>query len=172
MPFGSSISCAHFQKISNALVHIQKVKLKGNKPINYLDDFLFVAIRKMLCDQQVQLFMNICNTIRIPVSLEKTEWGSLILVFLGLLINTIENTVSIPCEKVSRAKLQINMILKCRKVKMHQLQKNLQDFSISCVKASFRGKLSLADYMHLCMNSNPIIIFESAMRCGSILKPG
>ena len=40
MPFGSSISCAHFQEISDALAHIQKIKSGGKIPINYLGDFL------------------------------------------------------------------------------------------------------------------------------------
>ena len=67
MPFGASISCAHFQEISDALAHIQRLKSGGKVPINYLDDFFFVAICKMLCDGQVQTFLDICEEIGIPV---------------------------------------------------------------------------------------------------------
>ena len=41
--FGSSISCSHFQRVSNALKLI--VKTKTHSPLtNYLDDFLFYAL--------------------------------------------------------------------------------------------------------------------------------
>ena len=57
MPFGASISCAHFQRISNALKHIVE-SLEGiyNSITNYLDDFLFVHYIKMLCRQLMRLF--------------------------------------------------------------------------------------------------------------------
>ena len=42
LPFGSSISCAIFQKVSDAIAHIvEYVNKKHN--INYLDDFMFAA---------------------------------------------------------------------------------------------------------------------------------
>ena len=44
LPFGASISCALFQKFSDALCHIVEYHTNSNKKItNYLDDFLFIA---------------------------------------------------------------------------------------------------------------------------------
>ena len=44
LPFGASISCAIFQRFSNALRHILEYKLKMiNVVVNYLDDYLFIA---------------------------------------------------------------------------------------------------------------------------------
>ena len=65
MPFSGSISCAHFQKISDALAHIQTIKTNGKIPINYLEDFLFIAMCKFLCDQQLETFLQICVTVSI-----------------------------------------------------------------------------------------------------------
>ena len=45
LPFGSSISCAHFQAVSNAIAHIVEFYTK-RKITNYLDDFLFAAFLK------------------------------------------------------------------------------------------------------------------------------
>ena len=42
LPFGAAISCAHFQAVSDAIAHIVKF-LTRKTPINYLDDFLFIA---------------------------------------------------------------------------------------------------------------------------------
>ena len=87
LPFGGSISCSHFQRFSNAIAFIMKTR-NGKKPINYLDDYLFAALRKILCDRFIKNFLDLCDLIGFPVALEKTEWGSTVVIFLGLLIDT------------------------------------------------------------------------------------
>ena len=99
LPFGHTISCALFQKVSDALAHLVKHRC-GRWNINYLDDFFFVAMVRALCNEQVMAFTDICQTIGMPVSPEKTFWGTTKIVFLGLLINTVTQTVCIPTEKV------------------------------------------------------------------------
>ena len=101
MPFGSSISCAHFQALSNAIAFVQW-KCSGKKPVNYLDDFLFIHLLKYLCDRQVDIFLSICDQIKFPVSMEKTFWGAQVITFLGMLIDTVKQIVSIPKDKNSK----------------------------------------------------------------------
>ena len=49
LPFGSSISCAHFQRFSDGLKHI--VQFRTSSIItNYLDDFVFVAATIARCN--------------------------------------------------------------------------------------------------------------------------
>ena len=122
MPFGASISCAHFQEISNALAHIQKFR-SGKKPVNYLDDFLFATLKRALCDGQMNEFIQICKELGILISMDKTEWGSTCMIFLGLLIDTKNKLVAIPANKVEKAKELIDKILSMKKIKMHNLQK-------------------------------------------------
>ena len=124
LPFGASISCSHFQRFSNAVKHIVQWKTKKNL-VNYLDDFLFAALLKLSCNRQVNEFLNVCQQICFPVSLEKTFWASDRLTFLGLLIDTINQCVCIPVDKVTKAVNLINSILlkKSRKVTLNQLQK-------------------------------------------------
>ena len=43
LPFGASISCAHFQRFSNAVKHIV-CYYTHKELVNYLDDFLFAAL--------------------------------------------------------------------------------------------------------------------------------
>ena len=97
------------------------MKLDGFKPPNYLDDFLFVALLRRKCDNLVNLFLEICSHINFPVSEEKTVWSSTTLVFLGLLIDTINQIVSIPVDKVHRAIDLINDMLKGRKTMVGKL---------------------------------------------------
>ena len=76
MPFGVSISCAHFQAFSDALAHIvewiYELKMGVKKPLtNYLNDFLFIALFTFMCNRQIAVFMEVCSNINFPVSLEK-----------------------------------------------------------------------------------------------------
>ena len=93
LPFGSSISCAHFQSLSNALAHIVEVKTRtinprlGNKITNYLDDFLFLSLIRALCNQQMEYFFEICELVGCPIALDKTEMASSMIIFLGMLLN-------------------------------------------------------------------------------------
>ena len=122
LPFGASISCSHFQAVSDAIAHV--VKFYTHKKVtNYLDDFLFAAFLKMLCDEQVEKFIWVCQEINMPVNKEKTFWGTTTLTFLGLLVDTIRQLVCIPVEKVVRAKDLIEEILGKKKLTVHKLQK-------------------------------------------------
>ena len=56
------------------------------------------------------------------MSWDKTEWGSQVTVFLGLLINTLLQTVSIPVQKIEKAKELINDILAKKKITVKTLQ--------------------------------------------------
>ena len=124
LPFGASISCSHFQRFSNAVKHTVKWRT-GKNLVNYLDDYFFAALLKFLCNSQVKEFLAVCATISFPVSLEKTFWATTKLVFLGLLIDTVNQCVCIPIDKVDKAAQLIESILnkRSKKVTLNQLQK-------------------------------------------------
>ena len=134
LPFGAAISCSHFQWFSNAMSHLVKFHTKKEN-VNYLDNFLFAALLKFACDFQMQTFLDICKDISFPVSMEKTFWGTTCLTFLGLLIDTVSQTVSIPKEKIERAQQLIAKILTKRKVTLKDLQKlcGFLNFLCKCI---------------------------------------
>ena len=101
LPFGASISCSHYQRFSNALKHIIKWRYEGlgRELTNYLDDFLFLAYTKLLCDGMIQGFIDLCQEINVPVAIEKTEWSDVLMVFLGILLDGKNLVLSIPIEK-------------------------------------------------------------------------
>ena len=124
LPFGASISCAIFQEFSNSIAYL--VTFRTNKPVvNYLDDFFFAAVCKALCDGQVQVFLDICQRICFPVSLEKTFWGTQLLTFLGLLIDTVSRRIGIPFDKLEKAIELLDNVLnkRSKKITLNQLQK-------------------------------------------------
>ena len=122
MPFGAAISCSNFQRFSDAISHIVKVKTKGHENVNYLDDFFFVALIKSVCDQDIQTFLDICQRIKFPVSMEKTEWGMQLITFLGLLIDTVNQIISIPPLKINKAVQQIDSLLTKSKTTLRVMQ--------------------------------------------------
>ena len=110
MPFGSSISCSHFQAFSDAISFLLYTKT-GKENVNYLDDFLFIALLHWYCNHQIEVYMKICAEIRFPVALQKTCWGTTLISFLGMLLDTERQIVSIPQDKVTKAKDQIMLLL-------------------------------------------------------------
>ena len=122
LPFGASISCAHFQEFSNAVAHIVRWKTQKDL-INYFDDFLFIALLRTLCERQLQTFLEICEMIKFPVSIDKTFWGSTQMVFLGLLIDMVRQSVLIPVDKVQKVRELLKTVTNKGKIMVKQLQK-------------------------------------------------
>ena len=97
LPFGASISCALFQRVSDALKWITEYRIRKQKRItNYLDDFLFQAACVMICNQMVRVFLDICDKINCPIADDKTEWATPRLVFLGVLLDGQQMILVIP----------------------------------------------------------------------------
>ena len=136
LPFGASISCAHFQAFSDAVAHIVKYLTKQDL-LNYLDDYFFVDIVQQLCNQQISKFLEVCDLIRFPVALEKTFWATTRITFLGLLIDSDLQMVFIPLEKIQKAQDIVWDILlrKSNKVTLRELQKvcGLLNFFCKCI---------------------------------------
>lgn len=110
LPFESLISCAHFQDFSDAIAFIMKKKMLQDL-VNYLDDFLFVDLMKAICNQDLHTFIALCCEINFPVNKDKTFWATTCLVFLGMLIDTVHQTVSVPQEKIKKAQTIIDRML-------------------------------------------------------------
>ena len=104
LSFGGSISCSHFQHFSEGLRHIFERRTgKAGQIINYLDDFLFFGTSVEECDFMVRNFLSTCQEIGFPVSLDKTEWGTDRIVFLGILLEGNFHRLAIPLDKQIKA---------------------------------------------------------------------
>ena len=104
LSFGHSISCSLFQRFSNSLRHIlEKVWDKPEVAINYLDDFLFMAPSSGECNALVNQFLHICQKINVPVALDKTEYATPVITFLGVVLNEAKFLLMIPEDKRLKA---------------------------------------------------------------------
>ena len=57
------------------------------------------------------MFLEICAEINFPISMEKTEWATQIIIFFGMLINTVTQTISVPIERRDKALQQLTKVL-------------------------------------------------------------
>ena len=65
----------------------------GVKP--YLDDFLIIgAPITSECKQALETVLGLCRRLGIPISVHKTEGPSVVLIFLGVELDTQKNTVT------------------------------------------------------------------------------
>ena len=123
MPFGGGISCSHFQRLSNGLKHIiERLSGRRFRVTNYLDDFLFIDISQELCNQMVRNFLQLCGYINFPVALEKTEWATHRLTFLGILIDGLNKCISVPESKREQALCSLNQFILRKKATVRELQ--------------------------------------------------
>ena len=123
-----------FLRFSNAVAHLVRFRTKKSL-MNYLDDYFFAALTKMLCDGQINVFLNICKLINFPVSLDKTYWGTTVITFLGFLIDSVSQTISIPVDKVQKPKDIIQEVLGKKKITVLKLQRvcGILNFLCRCI---------------------------------------
>ena len=126
LPFGSSISCSLFTKISEALKHIvQKLANKEGGVINYLDDFLFIDVTQVGCNAFLDRFINICNRIKFPVSEEKTVRAKHEMIFLGILLNGYRFVLVVPDDKRRKALFWVQKLSEKRKSTIKEIAETI-----------------------------------------------
>ena len=76
---------------------------------------------KNACNQLVRKFIEICEFIRFPVSLEKTEWATDSIVFLGIIIDGKNRLLIVPEEKRITAFNMIQEVVNKRKAMIGKL---------------------------------------------------
>ena len=123
LPFGASISCALFQAFSDALQHVTEFLLKTEDRImNYLDNFLFIAMLELECNHMMETFISLCKCINCPISEEKSECASSIMVFLGILLNGIIHCLCLPEDKRIKAVNKLKSMINKKKATIKEIQ--------------------------------------------------
>ncbi len=122
MPFRLAIACKVFEKFSS-VIHWRVAKLIAESLLHYLDDFLLGGRNKEHCQRNLEVFQNTCQSLRVPISWEKTTPPKQKLSFLGLGFDMVKQTVGIPENKVLKALRQIEHLLNKKMMQVKNLQK-------------------------------------------------
>ena len=176
LPFEHSISCALFQAFSDGLAHLLRFKLVVKRIqdkalrtelTNYIDDFLFMALSRFRCNFAVTSFLQLCQTLGMPVSDEKTEWADTIIIFLGILLDGVRLVLGIPEEKKQKALQQLKVVIDSKKATIKQLQ-SLTGLLNFLSKALHPGR-AFTRRMYAKFSSEAVT--EKGLQTKKILKP-
>ena len=101
LPFGCRSSCLHAQRVTDGVVAIYSTET-GNHLSGYVDDFCSI-IRQIISALAYEYFQALADKLGLLRTLEKCMIPDKIRIFLGLLYNLADMTMSLPDEKVLRA---------------------------------------------------------------------
>ena len=88
--------------------------------MHYLDDTLFVGKDGTGdCLSLMDTFHDMCLGLGVPIAPEKTEGPTKSLVFLGLRIDSVAQTVTIPREKLMVIREKIKTVMQMKKVSLN-----------------------------------------------------
>ena len=122
LPQGCGSSCRIFEAFSTALEAIFKFYHPNSEIQHMIDDFLFIALTFKKCDNLLKAFTQLCEDIGVPLAPDKTTVPDTTVVFLGILLNSIMQTASLPTEKIVSYVADIEAYLLSKKVKQKELQ--------------------------------------------------
>ena len=115
LPFGLRSAPKIFSAFSDALAWVLYARGVAWQ-LHYLDDFLFMGLPgSTSCARALQVTMDTCRQLGVPVATHKTEGPATQLTFLGIQVNTQNMTLSLPQDKLTRI---LGLVLSWRSKRM------------------------------------------------------
>ena len=100
---------------------------------------LFLQIMEEKCNGLVSTFLEICDLISCPISLEKTTWAAEIVEFLGMLLDGKRKLIVVPLDKKIKAQKMLQFFADKQKVTVKEIQR-LAGFLNFLTKAIVPGR--------------------------------
>ena len=152
LPMGCSISPKLFETCSTFLQWAVEV-LSGQKSIDhYLDDLIFMGTEDTNnCELLMSTFQSICEELGVPIASNKTVGPTLLLPFLGYMIDTVELMILIPLEKNDKLKNLLQPLLCLHKITLKELE-SVTGLMSFCAKAIPYARAFLRRFFDLMAN--------------------
>ncbi|XP_077773920.1 uncharacterized protein LOC144325210 [Podarcis muralis] len=133
MPMGCSIACAAFESFSTFLEWAIKQKTGLGGVTHYLDDFLLASDSDSgNCSVLLHAFAELTQELGVPLAADKTEGPATQLTYLGILLDTVSQTSSLPKDKLVALKTVIEELIPLEKVSLRQIQSLLGHLNFAC----------------------------------------
>ena len=125
LPFGLRLAPKIFTAIADRLAWA--LSMEGvHFSLHYLDDFFFCSTAGSLdCARALDVAIPLCDRLGFPVAPNNVKGPTTSIVFLGILIDSVKFTLSLPQDKLSRLKATISSWQSRRSASKHQLQQLL-----------------------------------------------
>ena len=137
LPFGCRSSAYLFCMVSDAIHWIVADQYGKDALDHYVDDYLLFEQTKALCRKLMRCFCRVNSDLGVPVADEKTEGPAQILKYLGILIDTVAQTLSLPEGKLNEILEKLREISgrdSCSQTELQSLIGSLV-FAAKCVPA-------------------------------------
>ena len=132
LPFGLRSSPFIFNQVADALEWVLCHEFAIKEIMHYLDDYLNVTGQsKEHAQRQLQIILELFEYLGVPVAPEKVEGPAQVIVFLGIILDTIKLEAHLPPDKLEELRQLITQFTDARWVPLRELE-------------SFLGKLSFA----------------------------
>ena len=130
LPFGSKKACQVFQKLSDSVAKM--LKEKGISLVNYLDDLLIVSPTKEKCWLDLDMSINVLTKLGFVINWDKVSPPTQIITFLGVQINAVSRSLTLPQDKLTDLKCLLNTWLTKKKCSKKDLLKFLGKLNWAC----------------------------------------
>ena len=128
-----SSSCKIFKTFSTAVKWVARHKLSFPFMLHLLDDFLNVTPNKSLCHSQLNIFLDMCYYLGIPIALKKTIGSSQILSFAGVELDSYLTEAILPLDKVDKCIGILSDFLKIKTVTLREVQSLTRLLNLACL---------------------------------------
>lgn len=133
LPMGCSSSCAIFEMFSSALQWMAQTKCNIKHMVHVLDDFLIITPSDFaLCNQSLKMFIQLCNTLGVPIKDEKTEYANTTMTFLGIELDTIAMEARLPSDKIKKIFASLESFRARKRVTLRELQSLIGLLNFAC----------------------------------------
>ena len=121
LPFGASTAPEKFQRISNSISRY--MRRQGYTVVSYLDDFLIIDSNKEKCLEGHTFLLSTLENLGFTINWNKVEPPSQVMTFLGIEIDSIRGTLSLPQNKLQELRDELSTWQHKSKATKHELQK-------------------------------------------------
>jgi len=114
MPFGLASAPRICTQLLSVVAH--ELTCRGVVFVRYLDDFLFIAPDHTSCQRMLSTALRVFAAYGLVVNPDKTEMPSQLITFLGIVLNSIECTLSVSderCQELLHLMSQYRNIVSC-----------------------------------------------------------
>ena len=138
LPMGASCSPAYFEHFSTFIEWVVSQEGGTSLLCHYMDDYFFVggpvegAPGIKYCAELVGCFENVCDHFGVPLSKDKSVGPTSKIVFLGLEIDSVEQVVSVPADKLAAITKKISTALGQSFMSLRDLQSLVGSLSFIC----------------------------------------
>ena len=107
---------------------------RGQAVFSYLDDFFFCQAAPAADGrfEPLEIFVDLCNYLRVPLAEDKTMGPTTRIVFLGLEIDSEAMLIRVPLDKVEAASKKLRQFLGLKRICLREIQRTIGFLQFIC----------------------------------------